>query len=197
MAQPLAPGALALERSLDFEALVRTEQKRLYLLCRRMLQDADDADMATQDVFLKAFRALKQQGGAAIDDPSKWLTRIAVNVCLDRLRSRSWQFWRRRPKPEDEQMILRLQPSAAPSAEDEARGREIGRRLAAALEKLSARQRAVFTLRHYEECSLEEIGAALGLDVGTVKAHLSRALVKLRLELRDLYGARCADGGES
>jgi RNA polymerase sigma-70 factor (ECF subfamily) len=60
--------------------------------------------------------------------------------------------------------------------------------LDAALDKLSPRQRAVFTLRHFEDMSLEEIGLTLGLDVGTVKAHMFRAVGKLRVELRDLYG---------
>ena len=45
----------------------------------------------------------------------------------------------------------------------------------------------MFTLRHYEDMSLEEIGDLLGLDVGTVKAHMFRAVTKLRVELRDLY----------
>ena len=65
---------------------------------------------------------------------------------------------------------------------------EIGARLNVALRRLSARQRAVFTLRHYDEMSLEEIGNILGLDVGTVKAHMFRAIGKLREELKDLYG---------
>ena len=46
----------------------------------------------------------------------------------------------------------------------------------------------MFTLRHYEDRGLEEIAQILELDVGTVKAHLSRALAKLREELKDLYG---------
>ena len=54
-----------------------------------------------------------------------------------------------------------------------------GVRLNAALEKLSPRQRAVFALRHFEDMSLEEIGTILGLDVGTVKAHMFRAVNKL------------------
>ena len=61
-------------------------------------------------------------------------------------------------------------------------------RLAAALNKLSPRQRAVFTLRHFEDMSLEEIGGLLGLDIGTVKAHMFRAVAKLRVELREFYG---------
>jgi RNA polymerase sigma-70 factor (ECF subfamily) len=59
--------------------------------------------------------------------------------------------------------------------------------LAKAIGSLSDRQRSVFILKHYEDLSLEQIGEALGLEVGTVKAHMSRAVAKLREELRDLY----------
>jgi RNA polymerase sigma-70 factor (ECF subfamily) len=67
---------------------------------------------------------------------------------------------------------------------------QIDQRLARALDKLSVRQRSVFTLRHYEDLSLAEIAEVLQLDVGTVKAHLFRAIEKLRNELRDLYFRR-------
>ena len=172
----------------DFGAWMTSEQRRVYALCQRLLQDRDEADSATQDVFLKAFQALKRDEGKEVDDAARWVTRIAVNTCLDRLRSRKWQFWRRRPSPEDEQMILGMAASTAPEAEDRYFAGEIGARLNAALEKLSPRQRAVFALRHFEDMSLEEIGTILGLDVGTVKAHMFRAVAKLRADLKDLYG---------
>lgn len=172
----------------DFGPWMTGEQRRIYSLCQRFLQDRDEADSATQDVFLKAFQALKRGGAVELEDPARWLTRIAVNTCLDRLRSRKWQFWRRRPSPEDEQTILTMAASAAPEAEDHYFAGQIGERLMLALNRLSPRQRAVFTLRHFEDLSLEEIGDMLGLDVGTVKAHMFRALTKLRGDLRDLYG---------
>jgi RNA polymerase sigma-70 factor (ECF subfamily) len=81
-----------------------------------------------------------------------------------------------------------------PDAERAVFSLEIQQRLERALGKLSERQRAVFTLRHYDACSLEEIAEILKLDTGTVKAHLFRALGKLREELRDLYGSRQASG---
>ena len=171
----------------DFGAWMTAEQRRIYGLCQRFLQDRDEADSATQDVFLKAYQALNKEDAVELDDPARWLTRIAVNTCLDRLRSRKWQFWRRRPSPEDESAILSMAASSSPEAEDRCFAGEIGARLNAALEKLSIRQRTVFTLRHYEDMSLEEIGVLLGLDVGTVKAHMFRAVTKLRGELRDLY----------
>jgi RNA polymerase sigma-70 factor (ECF subfamily) len=172
----------------DFGAWMAREQRRIYLLCLRMLRSSDEADSATQDVFIKAYRALERQNKEAIEAPAKWLTRVAVNACLDRLRSKRWLFWRKRVSHADEQAILRLTPAAGPNQEDAILAREITRRLGIALERLSLRQRSVFVLRHDEDRSLEEIGEILGLDIGTVKAHMSRAVQKLRAELRDLYG---------
>ena len=193
MAEPLWPPTVAQQERVepglirDFGPWMTAEQRRIYSLCQRFLQDRDEADSATQDVFLKAFQALKR-GGTDLEDPARWLTRIAVNTCLDRLRSRKWQFWRRRPSSEDEQAILAMAASTSPEAEDRYFAGQIGERLNIALDRLSPRQRAVFALRHFEDLSLEEIGDMLGLDVGTVKAHMFRALAKLREDLRDLYG---------
>src|SRR6202142_3940935 len=150
----------------DFGKWMTAEQRRIYALCQRFLQDRDEADSATQDVFLKAYQALKRDDPKELDDPARWVTRIAVNTCLDRLRSRKWQFWRRRPSHEDEQVILGMAPSTAPEAGDRFFATEIGARLNVAIGKLSPRQRAVFSLRHFEDMSLEEIGDILGLDVG-------------------------------
>jgi RNA polymerase sigma-70 factor, ECF subfamily len=177
----------------DFGSWMTSEQRRIYHLCQRMLRDPEEADSATQDVFLKAYQSLQKEAllkedGKTLDDPARWLTRIAVNTCLDRLRSQKWQFWRRRPAQEDEETILAMAASREPEAEQKLLSVEIRTRLNSALERLSDRQRAVFTLRHYEEMSLEEIGTILGLDVGTVKAHMFRAVSKLREELKDLYG---------
>jgi RNA polymerase sigma-70 factor (ECF subfamily) len=181
------PGGLA--STVEFSAWMLAEQRRVFLLCQRMLGEADEADSATQDIFLKAYKALQKQE-VPLDEPARWLTRIAVNTCLDKLRSRRWLFWRRRPAQQDEELILAMTPSGTPDAEASCFASEIGTRLAEALDRLSGRQRAVFTLRHFEDRSLEEIAQILELDVGTVKAHMSRALAKLRDELKDLYGLR-------
>jgi RNA polymerase sigma-70 factor (ECF subfamily) len=186
MAGSLPARAAAGIEPLEFESWMKAEQKRVYLLCRRLLGDRDEADTATQEVFLKAYRALSNST-VELDEPARWLTRVAVNTCLDRLRSRRWRFWKQRPEPEDEEIIIAFTPAAGPDAEDELFARQIAVRLNRALEGLSPRQRSVFTLRHFEDCSLEEIGAILGLDLGTVKVHLSRSLAKLRKELKDLY----------
>lgn len=189
MAEPLVASSAAAAPLRDFSAWVTSEQKRVFLLCQRMLQDREEADSATQDVFLKAYRAWQAQGDF-VEEPAKWVTRIAVNTCLDRLRSRRWQFWRKRPAAEDEALILSMAPACDPTAEDKMYALEIGRRLKTAIEGLSDRQRAVFTLKHYEDKTLDEIAGILGLDVGTVKAHMARAVAKLRDQLQDLYRDR-------
>src|SRR6266404_5399046 len=126
----------------EFGRWMQSEQRRVYLLCFRLLRDSDEADSATQDAFFKAYRAIGKTEFDAVDDASRWITRIAVNTCLDRLRSKRWQFWRRRPAKETEETILNMAASPDPGALDQLSAREIERRLAVALQKLSLQQRA-------------------------------------------------------
>ncbi len=169
----------------EFTRWMKSEQRRVFLLCYRMLRDRDEADAAAQDTFIKAYRSMMRAG--ELDDRAKWVTRIAVNTCVDRLRSRTWRFWKRRPRPEDESVILAFAPSNHPSPEDLLYAREIEERIGEAISRLSPQQRAVFTLRHYEDRRLDEIAAILGLELGTVKAHMARAVAKMRTLLEDLY----------
>ncbi len=173
----------------EFGSWMASEQRRVFLLCCRMLGDTDEADSATQDVFLKAYKSICQsrEDARELEYPGKWLTRIAVNTCLDRLRSNAWKLWRRRPPREDEQIILEMKADEHPDAERQISSKQILLRLEQAMAKLSPRQRAVFALRHFDFMPLEEIADVLKLDTGTVKAHLFRALAKLRSELNDLY----------
>ena len=95
MADRLEANVRVLADTREFGAWMTSEQKRVFLLCRRMLDDTEEADSATQDTFLKAWQALKRPESKELDDPGKWLTRIAVNTCLDRLRSRRWHGFSR------------------------------------------------------------------------------------------------------
>jgi RNA polymerase sigma-70 factor (ECF subfamily) len=190
MADELAAETARLSVTLDFPVWMQAEQRRVFLLCRHMLQDLDEADSATQDIFFKAYKALQRPESESIEHPDQWLTRIAVNTCLDRLRSQRWQFWRRSRKTSGSDEALDRSPCGRPDPEAGIFASEIEGRIRAALTKLSIRQRAVFTLRHYDNLPLEEIAVLLGLEVGSVKSHLARALAKMREELRDLYGYR-------
>ena len=165
------------------EEMVAVHQRRVFRVAFRLLGDLDEAHSVTQDCFLNAYRAIDRFPA----DPAgrqRWLIRLVVNLSLDRLRSRKWQWWRgRQPQADHED------PAASPrTPEREALGEELRSRLMLALDRLPARQRAVFVLRHYEDYPLDRIATELGLREGTVKSHLSRALIKLREELKEFYG---------
>src|SRR5437899_2468837 len=98
-----APFALGLKETGDagaFEDLVAAHQRRIFALALRMLGDPEEAASATQDCFLRAHDALKRCPQDAVER-QRWLARVAINLCLDRLRSRKWNWWRRRSVLQD------------------------------------------------------------------------------------------------
>jgi hypothetical protein len=107
MARPAEEAPPARPHPSDFDAWMRAEQRRIFQLCYRLLGERDEADTATQDVFLKAFRALSDSKREELEEPAAWLTRVTVNACLDRLRSRRWRFWQQ-SRGAGEEVILRM-----------------------------------------------------------------------------------------
>jgi RNA polymerase sigma-70 factor (ECF subfamily) len=171
-----------------YEYFVRTYQKRIFRLAYTLLRDPAEADGLAQDVFVKAYRGLVDFKGAAAFET--WVTRIAINAVRDLVRRRkpmvSFGDLRGDGAEDGPELPARLDPADGTSPERDLMAREIRRRIADALVGLSPRQRAVFVMKHYEERSIAEIGAATGLDEGTIKSHLFRAARKLRARLEDL-----------
>ena len=171
-----------------FAALVRRHQDRVFGFILRMLDARDEAMELTQDVFVKAWRAVPDFKGEAAFET--WLNRIAVNAVRDSVRRRkpvvSFSDLVAAEEVEGADLPRAAEPTDGTSPERDALSRQIRRRIGEALEALSPRQRAVFVMKHYEERSIAEIGAATGLDDGTVKSHLFRAARKLRQKLEDL-----------
>jgi RNA polymerase sigma-70 factor (ECF subfamily) len=162
-----------------FEALVRKYQDRIYNLCRYMLQDPRDAQDAAQDVFLKAYRGLKDfRPDASI---YTWLYRISVNACLDYRKKSRRHVFRSEPLTND-------LPSDEPLPEGVYESEEIPYSVRLALQKLPEKLRAAIVLREMEELSYEEIAKVLGTSVGTVKSRLSRAREELRHLLKKNTG---------
>ena len=113
-----------------------------------------------------------------------WLMRIAINLQKDHWRNRRMQFWRHtRANAVDLGEASEWLPSGERSAEQQLLARERVRQVSKVVAGLSERQRAVFLLRYVEEAELREIARATGLSEGTVKAHLSRAVTRVRAEL--------------
>jgi RNA polymerase sigma-70 factor (ECF subfamily) len=171
-----------------FEYFVRVYQKRIFLLAYTLLRDPAEADSLTQDVFVKAYRGLAEFRAEAAFET--WATRIAINAVRDLARRRkpvvSFADLRGAGEEDGPEVPARFDPADGTSPERDLMAQEIRRRIAEALVTLSPRQRAVFVMKHYEELSIAEIGAATGLEEGTVKSHLFRAARRLCERLEDL-----------
>jgi RNA polymerase sigma-70 factor (ECF subfamily) len=166
-----------------FGALVSRHQRRVWLVCRQYLEP-EDADNASQDVFVKAFTGLASfDGRAAL---TTWLTRIAINTCLDELRRRRREGVLASSSDQgDGEDVLGWVPDLRVGPEARAIQRDAVSRLAECERALPDRQRQVFRLRFFAEMELEQIAEALGVHVGTVKTQLHRAVRRLRDELGD------------
>jgi RNA polymerase sigma-70 factor, ECF subfamily len=162
-----------------FVELVTIHQKRASRIAYQYLRDASEADEAVQDAFVKVFTHITTYREAWPFEV--WFTRILINGCLDRRKARSrrdrW-FVGAAVSPADEARAS----AAAPPNDPEHRllTRERRARLAAAIDRLDGRQRTVFMLNQYGECTPKEISAMTGLNESTVRVHLFRAARKLR-----------------
>ena len=182
----LAPELAANRAGLDdFDALVSSEQRRIYRFLLAMLRDDEAAETLTQECFLRAYQnrhQFRQESSVRT-----WLLRIAMNLARDHTRSRRTQFWRKLfhlSSPGDSEEMsepMILEPAdPRPSPERALLAREQARVVAESLKELSEQQRSVFLLRFVEEMSIEEIAQAMSVRPGTVKAHLFRAVATVR-----------------
>src|SRR3989304_5073476 len=155
-------------------------RRRATRIAYQYLRDASDADEAVQDAFVKVFGRITSYREAWPFEV--WFTRILINGCLDRRKARSrrqrW-FVSGEISGADE-----ARASAAAPAERNPEGRLLARerraRIAAAIDRLDGRQRTVFMLCHYGDCTPREVSAITGLNESTVRVHLFRAARKLR-----------------
>ncbi len=167
----------------SFNGVVASHRRQIFRFLLASTRDVDLAETLTQDCFLKAHRHWDSFRGES--SALTWLMRIAINLQKDHWRNRRLQFWRHtRSNSVDSDEAGEWLPSEESSPEKQMLAREQVGRVWKAVEGLSERQRTVFLLRFVEEMEISEIGRATGLSEGTVKAHLSRALGRVRGELR-------------
>lgn len=163
-----------------FAELVELHQRRIWMVCRQYV-GADGADGATQDTLIKALTRLQSFDGRACF--STWLTRIAINTCLDLLRRQRRRGPRVLEADHDETSVLDRIHDDQVDPEERAVQQQAVRSLAMAERGLPKGQRAVFRLRFYSQMSLEEIAQSLEISIGSVKTQLHRAVHRLRKEL--------------
>jgi RNA polymerase sigma-70 factor (ECF subfamily) len=173
-------GAIAEARE-KFSGLVATHQRRALRIAYQYLRDAADADEGVQDAFVKAFGHIASYREAWPFEV--WFTRILINGCLDRRKARArrdrWFAPAEDAKPADEARPT-FGGGGALDPEAKLLARERRARLAAAIDRLEGRQRTVFMLCHYGDCTPREVSAITGLNESTVRVHLFRAARKLR-----------------
>jgi RNA polymerase sigma-70 factor, ECF subfamily len=164
-----------------FEELYREHSARLYNVAYRMVGHPDEADDLLQEIFLTVFRKLDSFRGASA--LSTWLYRLAINVCLDRLRSRTAR---------QEQRTDTLDEAAPPAAREALS--HVGRLdLERAIAALPEGSRAAFVLHDVEGFDHSEVGHILGIAEGTSKSQVHKARLRIRAYLHGEHGA----GGET
>jgi len=169
--------------------LVERYKAKAMSIALGLLGNIEEAKDASQEAFVKAYRALARFHAQARF--STWLYRIIVNECQSVLRARQragrW-LWRPTAAASQDEAddFLELIPSEAPSSREIASTAEVQHELQRAIHTLSPRQRAVVTLRYLEGLSVEDVAEALACAPGTVKAQLARALRHLRAQFDGL-----------
>lgn len=176
-----------------FEMLVHRYDRDVLRIAMNILHKTEDARDVYQEAFLKIYKNLPRFRFEC--SFYTWLYRIVTNVCLDHLRRRN-----SRPEDQSPDPAIRAQgdasgvdffdrqqhPGAASDPERRLMGLEIARRISAALEQLTPRERMVFEMKHYQGLKLRAIGEVLGTTEETVKNSLFRATRKLRAQLAEL-----------
>lgn len=177
-----------------FAMIVERFQRKIFRVARAIVRDDAEADTITQDTFVQAYMHLARFEGRA--ELETWLTRIAINRSRDALRRRRFVslFTTRDDGTEGEVFIEPV--DERPDPERQLMSVQLRSAIGRAERHLSAQQKTIFRLRHYENLSLEDIADALGLRAGTVRAHLFRAIHKIRRELAGWRSGRDIQGTE-
>jgi RNA polymerase sigma-70 factor (ECF subfamily) len=168
-----------------YRELVEMYQGQVFSLALRMVRRREDAEDATQETFVRMFRALERYD---TNRPfAAWLMTIASRLCIDQIRRRRVNpvsLTQQEPGSDEAYEMDVEDPGPGPDeitshSEEERRGNEL-------IQSLPPHYRVVVVLRHLQDLSYEEIAAALNLPLGTVKAriHRAREILKLRLEER-------------
>ena len=163
----------------SWDELVRQHADRVYRLAYRLSGNQHDAEDLTQETFIRVFRSVQNYQPGTFEG---WLHRITTNLFLDMFRRRG--RIRMEALPEDYDRV----PSDQPNPEQIYHDSRLGADLQAALDSLAPEFRAAVVLCDIEGLSYEEIGATLGVKLGTVRSRIHRG----RQALRDFLAAKSA-----
>ncbi|GEL18586.1 RNA polymerase sigma factor SigE [Pseudonocardia asaccharolytica] len=176
-ATAVAPGDAADWTPPSWDEIVREHGDRVYRLAYRLTGNPHDAEDLTQETFIRVFRSLSSYQPGTFEG---WLHRITTNLFLDMVRRRSRV--RMEALPDDSDRI----PGQGPEPEVVFSETHLDPALQAALDELAPDFRAAVVLCDVEGLSYEEIGATLGVKLGTVRSRIHRGRAALRGALERL-----------
>jgi len=168
---------------LAFELLMRRHNQRLYRVVRSVLREPAEIEDVIQQAYFQAFVHLDQFGGAA--RWSTWVSRIAFNEALARLRQRG-RFVSMEAVSEQVMTMSSKAPGEDP--ERAASGRELGQMVEQAIDSLPEIYRTVLILREIEGMSTVDVAAVLAVEPDVIKTRLSRARRALRAAIESGVG---------
>jgi RNA polymerase sigma-70 factor (ECF subfamily) len=171
-----------------FELLMRRYNERLYRTARAITRDDREAEDVMQQAYVNAYANLRQFKGQA--QFATWLTRIAINEALARVRRRG-RYEPFEDDPLNEEIVVSMR--ANPDPERQAFAGELRDLLEWAIDALPGGSREVFMLRDVEGLSTADTAASLGVSEDVVKTRLSRARTALRRSLLERAGASASD----
>lgn len=157
-------------KSYGFNLVVRQYQRRLYGFVRRMVSDHEEAQDILQNAFVKAWNGVNDFRGDA--QLFSWLYRITHNECLDHIRRQKRRYFL------SDTRLIEQQCRSLENA-DQFSGDEIERRLQRAVMSLPEKQRAVFTMKYFQELTYEQISSITGTSVGALKSSYHIAVKKI------------------
>jgi RNA polymerase sigma-70 factor (ECF subfamily) len=155
-----------------FAQLVETYQKPVYNLCYRLLGEAESAEDAAQETFLRAYQGLHRYDASR--PFGTWILSIAAHYCIDLLRRKKFALFSLDAETDDG-MTFEMPDASALDPETESVRSEQRDRLHLLLKKIEATDRAALVLRYWYDFSEVEIAHALNLTVSAVKSRLHRA----------------------
>src|SRR6202163_4847272 len=186
------------ERRDPFGELCERHMKQVSCVTRRIIRNREDAEDAAQECFLNAFVHLKDFGGRS--KFATWLTRIAINAALMKLRKNrgAREVPISEPNPSSEPAAQREFRYDAPNPEERCSLRERKRMVESAISGLRPRTRNVVELIHLQEHSIRETAQILGISTGAVKTRMFQAKIALhRMPLLQSVGSsNCARQAE-
>jgi len=150
-----------------FSELVEAYQKPVYNLCYRMLGTAEDAEDASQETFLRAYKSMRRYDNSR--PFSTWLLSIAAHYCIDQIRRRRLSI------VSIEELPVPDVPDVSPGLETTVSRNEERRRIRKLLDTLAPTDRAAVIMYYWYDFSYDEICRALSLSVSAVKSRLHRA----------------------